>query len=153
MRQYPAHPLPAIGVVIWKGDETLVIRRGQPPGQGRWGLVGGVLEVGETHFEAAIREAREETGLVIQPFGIITAIDGITHDAQGRVQYHYSIVEVNARWTGGEPCAQSDILEARWMRLPDIRALGVWSEMMRVLELAEKDKRLEMRDEGVGVRD
>lgn len=140
-REYPTHPWPAIGVVIWKGDETLVIRRGKPPGQGQWSLVGGAQEAGETFFEAAIRETLEETGMHIEPFAIVTAIDGITKDATGRVQYHYSIVEVNARWISGEPDAQDDILDARWMTLEHIRTLSVWSEMMRVLELAMQQKK------------
>lgn len=137
-REYPSHPWPAIGVVIWKGDETLIIRRGKPPGAGQWGIVGGAQEAGETFFEAAIREAREETGLTIAPFAIITAIDGITRDRERRVQFHYSIIEVNARYVSGEARAQDDILDAQWMALDKVRTLHVWSEMMRVLELAEK---------------
>jgi 8-oxo-dGTP diphosphatase len=135
MREYPSHPISAIGVVIWRGEETLIIRRGKPPGMGQWGIVGGAQEVGETFFEAAIREAQEEAGIVIKPFGIITAIDGITRDATGAVQYHYSIVEINAHWISGDAWPASDVTETRWVTLPELRTMGVWSEMLRVVEL------------------
>lgn len=139
-RSYPAHPWPAIGVVVWQGDKTLIIRRGKPPGKDQWGIIGGALEVGETHFECAVREAREEAGIVIEPFNIITAIDGITRDSDERVQYHYSIVEVNARWVSGDAKPASDITETRWVTLPELRSMNVWSEMLRVVELAAVQK-------------
>jgi 8-oxo-dGTP diphosphatase len=140
-REYPAYPLPAIGVILWRGEQTLLIRRGKPPGQGEWGLIGGVQETGETHFEAAIREAKEETGLTIAPFAIVTAIDGITRDADGRVQFHYSIVEVNAEWVAGEAVAASDAAETRWIALPELRQMPVWSELLRVVELAYRQRK------------
>ncbi|NDE90392.1 MAG: NUDIX domain-containing protein [Alphaproteobacteria bacterium] len=140
-REYPSHPLPAIGVVVWCGDETLIIRRGKPPGMGQWGLIGGAQETGETFFECAIREALEEACIVIEPFNIITAIDGITRDADGKVQYHYSIVEVNARWVSGDAQPASDITQTRWVTLPELRTLNVWSEMLRVVELAAVQRR------------
>ncbi len=135
-RSYPARPFPAVGVVVWRGEEMLIIRRGKPPGQGQWGLIGGAQEVGETFFECAIREAREEAGIEIAPFNIITAIDGITRDGEQNVQYHYSIVEVNANWVSGEAKPASDITDVRWITLPELHSLNVWSEMLRVVELA-----------------
>lgn len=139
-RNYPSRPWPAVGVVVWKGDQLLVVKRGKPPGAGCWGLVGGALELGETHFAAATREALEETGIAIKPFAIITAIDGITRDAKDEVEFHYSIVEVNADWVSGDMVAASDALEAHWMTMAQLRALNVWSEMRRVVELAWQQK-------------
>lgn len=139
-RSYPAHPFSAVGVVVWRDEQTLIIRRGKPPGQGQWGLIGGAQEVGETFFECAVREAREEAGIEIKPLDIITAIDGITRDGDQNVQYHYSIVEVNADWVSGDAVAASDITDVRWVTLPELRALNVWSEMLRVVELACKQR-------------
>jgi 8-oxo-dGTP diphosphatase len=135
-RRYPARPWPAIGVIVWRGDETLIIRRGKPPGEGQWGLIGGVMETGETYFEAAMREAREEAGITIEPFGIVTAIDGITKDAGQKIEFHYSIVEVNARHRGGAAVAQSDAKAVRWVTMAELERLDVWSEMLRVVKLA-----------------
>lgn len=140
-RRYAAYPVPAIGVVVWRGNELLIVRRGKPPGEGQWGLVGGAQEWGETHFAAAQREAQEEAGITIAPFGIITAIDGLTRDGSGGVEYHYSIVEVNADYVSGTPEAASDVREVRWVTLPELEAMGVWSEMLRVVKLAEMQRK------------
>jgi ADP-ribose pyrophosphatase YjhB (NUDIX family) len=51
--------------------KIVLIRRGIEPGKGRWAQPGGFLEVDETVHEAAIRETREETGLLVEPGEII----------------------------------------------------------------------------------
>ena len=56
-------PVPAVGVVCFRGDEVLLIRRGRPPRQGQWSLPGGRIEPGERAVDAALRELREETGV------------------------------------------------------------------------------------------
>jgi ADP-ribose pyrophosphatase YjhB (NUDIX family) len=141
-RLYPSRPFAAIGVVVWRGNEMLIIKRAKLPREGQWGFIGGALEIGETHFEAARREAMEEMGIDIEPFAVITAIDSVTHDDTGKVQFHYSIVEVNARLIHGDPQPSDEILEARWVKVADLAELEVWGEMKRVAELAEKQLRL-----------
>ena len=51
-----------------KEDEVLMIRRRKSPNKGRWSPPGGKLDMacGESPFECAIREAREETGLMLE---------------------------------------------------------------------------------------
>ena len=136
-RRYPSRPFAAVGVVVWKDDKILLIKRAKPPRAGQWGLIGGGLELGETHFECAAREALEETGVTIEPFGIITAINSISRDAEGKPEFHYSIIEVNARWVGGEAQALDSVEEVRWASVAEIAALPVWQEMKRVTALAE----------------
>ncbi|MBI3420140.1 MAG: NUDIX hydrolase [Proteobacteria bacterium] len=136
-RRYPSRPFATVGVVVWWGDEILIIKRARPPRQGEWGLIGGAVELGETHFDAAIREVREETGVMIEPFDVITCIDSVTHDAAGMVEFHYSIVEVNARYVNGEAQALDDITEARWIKPAELESLQVWDEMRRVVGLAQ----------------
>jgi len=60
----PRGPAPTVDVIIELpgGDIVLIERRYQPPG---WALPGGFVELGETAEEAAVREAREETGLEV----------------------------------------------------------------------------------------
>jgi ADP-ribose pyrophosphatase YjhB (NUDIX family) len=125
-----------VGVVVWRGDQVLLIRRARPPRAGQWGIPGGAQELGETLFEAARREILEETGLTIRPTGIVTAIDGIVRDGQGRVEYHYTLVEVSAEWVAGEATAGSDVDAARWVAPRVVRALVDWEETVRVIELA-----------------
>ena len=63
-------PLVGVGAVIvdhHRDDKrVLLIRRGTAPLLGEWSLPGGVLECGETLREAVVREAREETGLMVE---------------------------------------------------------------------------------------
>jgi ADP-ribose pyrophosphatase YjhB (NUDIX family) len=135
-RRYPDRPVAGVGVVVWRGDKVLLVRRGRPPRQGQWGLPGGRQELGETIMEAAVREAREETGLEIKPLGVVTALDGISRDAGGRIEYHYTLIEVVAEADEGEARAASDATELRWAGLPEVETLCEWPEVARVVRLA-----------------
>jgi 8-oxo-dGTP diphosphatase len=137
-RLYPDRPWVGVGVVVWRGEEVLLVRRGRPPRQGQWGIPGGAQELGETLFETAAREVLEETGLVIKPTGIVTAVDGIVRDELERVQYHYTLIEVTADWVAGEASAQSDVDAVRWVPADDAAALLTWDETARVIAEAAR---------------
>ncbi|MCK4437998.1 NUDIX domain-containing protein, partial [Candidatus Bathyarchaeota archaeon] len=66
-RQYPTRPIPGVAGIILDGDSVLLSIRGKPPSEGKWGLPGGAVEVGETVEEALIREILEETGVKVRP--------------------------------------------------------------------------------------
>ena len=55
-REYPEAPIVGVGVVVWRGDEVLLIRRGKAPRAGSWSLPGGRQKLGETCREAGARE-------------------------------------------------------------------------------------------------
>jgi ADP-ribose pyrophosphatase YjhB (NUDIX family) len=137
-RDYPERPFVGIGCVVWKGDDVLLVRRGKPPGLGEWGLPGGAQETGETVFAAATREVREETGVVIEPLGLITVLDMIRHDAESQVQFHYTIIEITARYVGGEVMAGDDVTDARFVPAEQVRELAEWGEVERVVQLSQK---------------
>src|ERR1700744_554701 len=97
-RRYPERPIVAILVVVLRGDKALIVQRKQQPNAGRWGFPGGVLELGETVFEGAMRELREETGIAAEPAGFLDIHDAITRDEDGRVQFHYTLIAVCGVW-------------------------------------------------------
>jgi ADP-ribose pyrophosphatase YjhB (NUDIX family) len=136
-RDYPERPIVGIGCVVWQGDEVLLVKRGKPPGLGEWGLPGGAQEVGETVFEAAAREVLEETGIVCEPLGLITVLDMIRYDAEQAVQFHYTIVEVAARYVSGAVMAADDVLDARFVAADTVGGLAVWGEVKRVVGLSK----------------
>ncbi len=135
-RRYPARPLVGIGVIVWRGDEVLLIRRGKAPRRGQWGLPGGAQKLGETVFEAARREVREEAGVDVEPVAVVDVVDSITRDASGEIEYHYTLVEVAARWRSGEAVAGGDAADAAWFKRGSIAGLDLWAETLRVIEMS-----------------
>jgi ADP-ribose pyrophosphatase YjhB (NUDIX family) len=135
-REYPTRPWVGIGVVVWRNDEVLLIKRGRPPRRGEWGIPGGAQHLGETVFEAAIREVLEETGIAIRPTGIITVVDSILPDDGGRTRFHYTLIEVSADWIAGEILADSDAAAACWATEVQAARLVKWDETLRVIAMA-----------------
>ena len=63
---------------------------------------------------AVIREVKEETGLDVEPIGLIELLDRI-HREEGRVRYHYVIADYLCRVEGGTLAASSDADDVRWV--------------------------------------
>lgn len=57
-------PIVGVGAVVLRHGRLLVVKRGNEPARGLWSVPGGRLEFGETLAEGALRELREETGLI-----------------------------------------------------------------------------------------
>nr|VFJ47803.1 MAG: ADP-ribose pyrophosphatase YjhB, NUDIX family [Candidatus Kentron sp. DK]VFJ64251.1 MAG: ADP-ribose pyrophosphatase YjhB, NUDIX family [Candidatus Kentron sp. DK] len=130
---YPAQPIAAVGAVVFKGDSVLLVRRGQPPNQGRWAIPGGCLHLGEDFRTAAEREIREETGIRIRARHPIYIFDVIERDEQGRVRYHYVITDLLADYVSGQPTAGDDAVEARWVTPDEFDTLPVSEETVKLL--------------------
>ena len=124
-REYPAAPIVAVGVIIRRDDQILLIRRAKEPAKGCWTFPGGAVELGEPLADAARREAREETGLEVEIGEVATVIDNVIHDEAGRVRYHYVIVDYFARPAGGSLQSATDVSDARWFRLADLADLDM----------------------------
>lgn len=114
LREFPSLPLVGVGAVVVDGDRVLLVRRAQEPMKGRWTIPGGLLELGETLHAAVVREAREETGLLVEPVELVELLDRI-HRERDRVRYHYVIADYLCRVTGGALQAASDADAARWV--------------------------------------
>lgn len=135
-REYPPRPIVGIGIVVIRGNEVLLCRRGKPPNVGSWTLPGGAQDVGETCMEAARRELHEETGLTVGDLHFCAYVDTIRKDKQGRVQFHYTILDFAARWHGGDAVAGSDVSEVQWASMDDLGRHNLWSEAHRIIGIA-----------------
>lgn len=124
-RWYPETPIPAVGAVVFKGDKILTVERGQEPSKGKWSIPGGRIELGETAFEAARREVMEECSIEVEIERVLDSVDNIIRDKDGRVQYHFVIIDLLARYVSGEIRAQSDAAECRWVTLRELLELDV----------------------------
>src|SRR5262249_21760893 len=119
-RAYPDRPYLAVSAAIIRDDRVLIVRRARPPAHGLFTLPGGVVEAGETLFEAVLREVFEETALTIEPVGLAGHREVIVRDTDGRVQRHFVILPFAARWIAGEPRLNEELAEAHWMRPSDL---------------------------------
>ena len=123
-------PIAAAGLVCFREDDVLVIRRGRPPREGEWSLPGGRIECGERAGDAALRELTEETGCAAAIIGLVDVIDTIM---DGR---HYILIDYAARWLSGEPQPGDDAREARFFSPAELAEIDLWSETRRVIEAA-----------------
>jgi len=133
-REFPSQPLIGVGAIIIEGDRVVLVKRAQPPIQGQWSIPGGALEVGEFVRDAAVREAREETGLIVGPGELLGVYDRVVPHADGRVQYHYVLVDFLCRPVGGELRAASDAAEVRWFTREELPELKLAEDTQEVIE-------------------
>src|SRR5215475_1802442 len=132
-REYPDRPLIGVGAIIIEGDRVVLVKRGHPPLAGEWSIPGGVLEVGETLREAAVREALEETGLTVEPRELLGVFDRVLRDAAGRTQYHYVLIDFLCRRLTGDPHAGGDALEAHWFSQEEVAKLSLAKDTAEVI--------------------
>lgn len=135
-RKYPDRPLVGVGAVVFNGDSVLLVRRGKEPRAGQWSLPGGAQKLGETVFQAVCREVLEETGGEIEILGLLDVVDSISAGSQGAIEYHYTLVDVAAVWRGGALAAGGDAVEATWVQRSALAEHDLWSETVRIIELA-----------------
>ncbi len=137
-REYPSRPIVAVGIVVLRGDEVLLVRRGNPPRQGQWSLPGGKQRLGETLEDGARREVLEETGLVLGPLTMVDVVDSITTDPEGGVRYHYSLIEWMGEYRSGELHPGDDAADARWFPMHQLEKLGLWNKTLDIIRQAKK---------------
>ena len=135
-REFPQRPIVGVGVVVWHDDRVLLIKRGKAPRQGQWSLPGGMQELGETVVEAARREVLEETGLQIAEPHFVAVVDSLQRSDDGRVRYHYTLVDFTAEYLSGEAIAGSDAAAVAWVDPTALGAYALWEETIKIIEKA-----------------
>lgn len=121
--EYPQAPRVAVGALVLHEGRLLVVERGNPPAEGVWALPGGGVELGETMAEACEREVLEETGVVVTAGKVVHSFDAIVHDDDGRVRFHYVIVDLLCAYASGEVKAGCDARSARFVTHEEFREL------------------------------
>ena len=109
-----------VGVICFKDDQVLLIRRKNPPRAGEWSLPGGRIEIGESEEAAALRELIEETGVRATLGPKVEVIDA---DFEG---FSYRLHDFVATWMQGVPVGADDALEAQFWPMTKIASLKMW---------------------------
>lgn len=107
----------AASACVWRGDEVLLVQRGNAFGHGFWSLPGGRIESGESALEAAARELMEETGCV----AILTHMVGEFILESGKADYAISCFA--GLHSGGEAVARSDARAVAWVHFRQLASL------------------------------
>lgn len=136
-REYPDRPFVGVGGVIVDDDGRVVlIRRRFEPLAGEWSLPGGTLEVGESLESAVAREMLEETGLVVTVGPVVEVFDRIMHDDEGRVRFHFVLVDYLCWPVAGTLRADSDVSDAVFVDPLDLGPYGLTLKASSVIERA-----------------
>jgi len=124
-REYRELPRVGVGAIVIRDGRILLVKRGSSPGKGLWAPPGGLVELGETVREAAEREILEETGIAVRAKEAFYVFDFVDRDPDGRIKYHYIIIDFLAEYLGGEPQAADDVSDARWVSPEEAAALNL----------------------------
>ncbi|MFB0506759.1 MAG: NUDIX hydrolase [Thermodesulfobacteriota bacterium] len=135
-REYPNHPIIGVGAIIIRGEEVLLARRGKEPGYGKWSIPGGAVKLGESLEEAVVREVSEEVNLAVRVGGVVEVLERIFRDPEGRVQYHYVLVDFLCEHVLGEGKPSSDALEVQWVPVSEISCHGLPGKTKKVIQKA-----------------
>lgn len=114
-------------MVCRRGDDVLLIRRGRAPRQGEWSIPGGKVDRGETLHAAAARELLEETGVTAEIGELIAVYEIIDAD------FHYVLIDYEAIWQAGEPCAADDADDAGFFPYQESLAMVSRDDLRDVL--------------------
>jgi 8-oxo-dGTP diphosphatase len=122
-RKYPEQPIAGVGALIVHEGKLLLVKRGVDPAKGKWSIPGGAVELGERIRDAVIREVKEECGLDVEialdrP---LDAIDNIMMSEDGRLKYHYVLLQFLVRLKGGTLRPASDVLDAKWVPFDEVK--------------------------------
>ena len=119
-RLYPDQPVAGVGAIIIKEGEIALIKRGNEPARGKWTIPGGLVELGESPEQAVVRETREETGLEVDNPSLMDVVSNVDLDEEGKIKYHYVIIDYLVHVKAGKAEAASDAEELRWVPLDKV---------------------------------
>jgi ADP-ribose pyrophosphatase YjhB (NUDIX family) len=137
-REYPPRPIIGVGAVIMRNDQVLLVKRGSEPGKNQWSVPGGLVELGETVHDTVVREVKEETSLDVEVHGLIDVVNNIVHDEEGRLRFHFVILDFFALRKGGKLQAGSDVREVKWVPLSQVKELNLTGIFRDFLERNQK---------------
>ena len=132
-REYPDRPYVGVGVIVFRDQEVLLIKRNKEPHKGQWSIPGGKQIIGETVTDAAKRELLEETGVKVDQLLLVDVVDSIIPGVEGKIKYHYTLVGYMGRWLSGETRPGDDAQEVRWVCLNEIDSFSLLEKTINII--------------------
>lgn len=137
-RLYPAQPALAVSIAVFRKGEVLLATRTAAPYLQMFTLPGGLVETGETLEAAALRELREETGVLARLVGFNQPVQHIVRDAFGRVERHYVILSFAAVWLAGEARTGAEAGEVLWRAPENLSGLPLTPGLSHIVADAKR---------------
>lgn len=139
-REYPERPIAAVGAIIIKDSRVVLVKKA---GGHQWSIPGGALKLGEKLRDAVVREVMEECGIEVLPGEFVGAFDRIIRDENGKVKYHYAIIDFLAGAKSENLKAGSDAAQAKWVGIDELDQYVLTEglcELLRGLASGEIDR-------------
>jgi 8-oxo-dGTP diphosphatase len=137
VRKFPDRPFVGVGAVVLDAEgRVLLARRGHEPLKGEWSLPGGGVELGETLEAAVAREVLEETGLAVDVGPVVDVLDRVEHASDGRVEYHFVVIDYLCHAVGDRLVSGSDADDVRWVRPDELAAYRLTDKATSVISKA-----------------
>jgi len=133
-REYPVIPLVGVGAVVVSDSKVLLVKRGHEPAKGLWSIPGGLIELGETADAATRREVKEETGVDVEIERLLDVVDNIVYDYQGKIRFHYVLVEFVAHPVTTIVRPSSDASDVKWVPFLDLSSYQMTKTARKLLD-------------------
>tara|TARA_Y100000996_G_C22023936_1_gene437999 strand:- start:6 stop:449 length:444 start_codon:yes stop_codon:yes gene_type:complete len=133
-REYPDRPYVGVGIIVFRDQKVLLVKRKKEPNKGQWSIPGGKQMLGETTLETANRELMEETGVKVEKLLLVDVVDAIIPDCEGKIKYHYTLVDYMGHWQSGESYPGDDAQEVRWVSLKELNSYSLMEITMNIIQ-------------------
>jgi ADP-ribose pyrophosphatase YjhB (NUDIX family) len=137
-----ARPVLATSVAVFRADgRVLLATRTREPARGLWSLPGGKVEAGETLEEAALRELREEVGVIGRIVAFNRHVELIHRETlagQPRVTHHFVVASFVADWVAGEGLPGPEAGDVTWADPARLGGLPTTRDLASVVRAAHE---------------
>lgn len=124
------NPALTVDTIILEDDKIILIKRLNNPYKDHWAIPGGFVEYGEKVEDAAVREAKEETGLDIK----LTQLVGVYSDPDRDPRGHTVTIAFLSKIIGGTLNSNSDAKDAKFVDISELKNMKLAFDHNEILK-------------------